>query len=268
MFYYETTKKLIVAFSTIFDDVFITTEGDKTIKVPLSYAPKEKFVAYFESFESLDATAHRHTLPRMGFEMGSPSFDPERFVNPLSQMKNFIHQKDEWFYARAPYNFPFTLYIGTKKFEDSLRIIEQILPSFTPELNVTIKDQEHLDLSTDVPFVLESVDMDISYEDSFEDHRTIMWTLEFNARAWIYGKLNRQQVIKKTTVNFSNGETNEIFLKLMSEVVPFEASRTDDHKIKDTKTIYSTSILDDADGENATVKYTFDDLEDDPTWTQ
>jgi hypothetical protein len=233
VFYYNTIKNLIVTFGTVFDDIrFINDEGIE-IKVPIHYAPKEKFVSYFTEKPDFDQLDIEIQLPRMAFEISGLNFASNRFVNPLSRIKDPTIDEKKYMFSRIPYDFQFNLYVATKKFEDSLKIVEQIVPFFTPELNVTIKDKDDFSLQTDVPIVLNSVSFDIQYEGSYDTKRTIMWTLGFTLKGWLYGDVKQQNVIKETITNLTQLDINNKFETLISEVVPRTASENDPHEIVD-----------------------------------
>jgi hypothetical protein len=233
VFYHNTIKNLIVAFGSVFDDIRYVNDEGVEIKVPIHYAPREKFVSYFTEKADFDAFDIAQVLPRMAFEINGMNFAPERFVNPLNRITDISKDETKYMFSRIPYDFQFTLYLATKKFEDSLKIIEQIMPFFTPELNVTIKDKEDFSLNTDVPIILNSVGFDIEYEGSYETKRTIMWTLGFTVKGWLYGDVKQQNVIKETIMKLKQTDFDRKFVTLVSEVVPRSASKNDSYTIID-----------------------------------
>lgn len=88
------------------------------------------------------------------------------------------------FWQRVPYNLDIALALGCETTEDGLKIVEQILPYFTPELTVSINDV----MKHDMPIVL----MDVSQEDQWEgaltqERRFITWTLNFQLKTYLYG---------------------------------------------------------------------------------
>lgn len=235
IFYYNTIKNLIVTFGAIFDNVRYEDDFGKTIKIPIHYAPKEKFVSYFYERPDFEKFNVEQVFPRMAFEMTGLNFAPERFMSPLSKMTDSRTEESHYMLTRIPYDFQFTLYLATKKFEDSLKVVEQIVPFFTPELNVTIKDKEDFTLRTDVPVVLNSVGYEIDYEGGFETKRTILWTLGFTMKAWLYSDVRKQETIKETIMNLTQTDIDDKFATLTSEVVPREASRHDPHTVEDKR---------------------------------
>ena len=74
-FYHESLRKIVVAFGTIFNNINIQRKDSsgnvvQSIKVPLAYSPKEKFIARLD--QQPDLVEDRRvavTLPRMGFEI-------------------------------------------------------------------------------------------------------------------------------------------------------------------------------------------------------
>lgn len=228
-FYYGTVKNIIVTFGTLFDNIQFMSEHAEVIKVPISFAPKSKFIEYYTSEPSFDSFDTRFTLPRMAFELVSMTFAPERFNNPLSKMKT--SSSSNFMFARVPYDFTFQLYLATKSFEDSLKIIEQIIPYFNPEFTVTINDKNDFNLKTDVPVVLRDSEFRIDYEGSFDTKRTIEWTLTFVVKAYLYLDVKAGAAIKETIVNMTDFDINKKFEQLVSEVVPRTANKTDPHTI-------------------------------------
>lgn len=232
-FYNESVKKVITSFATIFDNIPLVMDNGMEIIVPVYYAPREKFLAYFLEFGDLD-TANETILPRIGFELLGLNFAPERYSNPLDKVMKREISQNKFVYTRVPYDFSFTVYIGTIKFEDSLKIVEQIVPFFTPELNITIKDKKDLNLSTDIPVVLNSVGFRIDYQGSFETKRSIQWELQFTAKAWLYGNTQTQNLIKKTIVDLTDEDIDVRFAELTSAVIPaYVNSKSEPHEVVD-----------------------------------
>jgi len=231
IFYYGTVKNIIVAFATVFSDIRFINDHGEVITVPLHYAPKEKFVTSI--YENLDPNqiATEMNLPRMGFEMNDMAFASERYSNPMNKVKSGFTHDRKYLFTRIPYDFQFNLYLATKRFEESLKIVEQILPFFTPELNISIHDKPDFDLITDIPITLNAASFSIEWEGDFEEKRRIEWTLNFTVKGWLYGDVKHQEVIKKTIVNMTEMDVNTKFATLISEVSPKTANATDTHTI-------------------------------------
>ena len=73
-FYNEGLRKLTIAFGQLFNNIVIqrtNSSGGVTsrIKVPLAYAPKEKFLVRLDEQSNLDKRQFATSLPRLGFEL-------------------------------------------------------------------------------------------------------------------------------------------------------------------------------------------------------
>ena len=72
-FYNEGLRKLTIAFGQLFNNIIIQNTSStgaitRRIKVPLAYAPKEKFLVRIDQQSNLqDDRAVAVTLPRLGF---------------------------------------------------------------------------------------------------------------------------------------------------------------------------------------------------------
>ena len=72
-FYHESIRNVIVAFGTMFNNIQIVRKNNsgtvvQTMKVPLAYGPKQKWLSRLDADASLD-TKVAITLPRLGFEI-------------------------------------------------------------------------------------------------------------------------------------------------------------------------------------------------------
>lgn len=238
-FYWQHIKKYISVFGTLFNDISIVREvngKEKTIKVPLMFSEKEKTLGRLKANPEL-RNQWRQIVPRMGFDVSSPMYDPSRKDN-ASNMRHLSSDGKQrtMQYPPAPYNFVFTLNIITEYYEDGLQIVEQILPFFQPDYFVSVDEIPQLELKRDVSISLTSVIVDDQYEGDFENKREIVWSLEFVLKGYLYGPEYDREVIKKALVEYSFDPDAEPVLTYTAEVVPFTADRGDPHEIVETKT--------------------------------
>ena len=209
VFYFSTIRKMVIYFGTIINDMRITrtnADGDvvATLKVPLSYAPKDKMLARVDA----DPEITRQTsiyLPRMSFEMTGLAYDGARKLNTVSRQvvkDNSNANKLKAQYNPVPYNFDFNLYVYVKNAEDGTKIIEQILPFFTPDWTATVNLIPEMNIAMDIPIILNSISMEDTYDGSFEERRAIIWTLNFTVKGWIYGPIVSKPIIKIANTQF------------------------------------------------------------------
>lgn len=209
-FYNSLFKKYVVIFGTLFNNISIerknSTGGlEQTFKVPIAYGPREKFLARIE--DNPDATSLTAIkLPRMAFEISSISYAPNRklqTINKLSSKKNLngVNVYDKVFNP-VPYDIGFKLDIMAKTMEDGLRIVEQILPYFTPEWTVSAKLLGvDFDNVTDIPLVLDSVAIDDTYAADFVTRRVLTFSLSFTMKCYFFGPVTESKIIKLSTVS-------------------------------------------------------------------
>lgn len=217
--YFSTIRKYVILFGTLFNDVYITrtnTAGTTThlLKVPLSYAPKEKMLARLDNDPNID----RETavlLPRMSFEMTSVTYDGSRKLNTLGRVavKDTSANKLKYQYNPVPYNFEFSLQIYVKNAEDGTKILEQILPFFTPEWNSTVNLIPEMNITMDIPVVLNNISVEDTYEGNFDVRRALIWTLNFTLKGYIYGPVKKTAIIKFANTNFYIPDSSIVNLK-------------------------------------------------------
>ena len=206
-FYNEVIRKYVIVFGHLFSDIQVIRKdaSGKEIRrelVPLTYAPKEKFVARLEQDYSEDRRV-AIKLPHMAFEITGYSYAPERKLSSFRKMieRNDDNEQISFQYNPVPYDIDFDLHIFTKTQEEGLQIIEQIVPFFTPNYTLTanlLKDMPKCKF--DLPVSLLGVTSQDTYEGSFEERRSIEWTLSFKMNGWLFGPTRTQGVILNSTV--------------------------------------------------------------------
>lgn len=218
-FYHNTIRRYVILFGTLFNDIHINrvdTGGSvtQTIKVPISYGPKEKMLARLDADPNLNRPAI--VLPRMSFELTDLNYGPTRKLNTIGKIVA-ANPNDtnaaKYQYTPVPYDLNFILSIAVKNADDGTRILEQILPFFTPNWNSTVDLIPELGIKLDVPIVLNAVSSEDSYEGDFEARRSIVWTLSFTMKGYIFGPTRPAsgsgggQLIKLANVNFYDTST-------------------------------------------------------------
>ena len=207
-FYHEIIRKTVIAFGTLFNDVYIRhhDSAGKDIgefKVPVSYGPRQKFLARIQQQPELNK-AVQLTLPRMSFEMNSITYDPSRKSGITQTFKAKDGEKIKKVFMPVPYNLGFELNILTKLQDDSLQIVEQILPFFQPGFTLTIDLAEQIGEKRDVPMVLEDISFTDDYEGNFETRRALIYTLRFTAKTYMFGPIadSTDGLIRKVQLDY------------------------------------------------------------------
>ena len=208
-FYNQSTRNVVVAFGTLFNNIQLTKKDGsgnviQTMKVPLAYGPKQKWLARLTEDPNLSKKV-AVTLPRIGFEIAGISYDATRKQNKIIKVKKVADGTDKEQvksgFMPVPYNVEFELFIMSKSSDDALQIVEQILPYFQPEYTVTLRESPDLDIIRDVPIVLNSISYQDDYEGDFTSRRSIIYTLSFTAKYYLYGPVSSQNVIRTVQVD-------------------------------------------------------------------
>lgn len=216
-YYNEAIRKTVIAFGTLFNNIEIQKVDPQTKdvleveKVPLAYGPKNKFLTRLEQNPEVGRKVAIQ-LPRLYFEMTGINYDNARKTSPVQKYRTIIADNGNEVrvqYVPVPYNMDFELGIIAKSQDDGLQIIEQILPYFQPNFNLTLNFIPDMDEKRDVAVILNSVDYEDDWEDDFMQRRSIIWTLNFTAKSYIYGPFSQSGIIRKAIVYESVGDLNQ-----------------------------------------------------------
>ncbi len=240
---------MTIAFGQLFNNIQIKRKDSsgstiQSIRVPLAYAPKEKFLTRLDQQPDLDNREFAITLPRMSFEIASIEYDASRKLNRLQKFKKVKTSAEgkvlDFNYMPVPYNISYTLNVFTATAEGGLQIIEQILPYFQPDYTVTINAIPNLDIKRDVPIVLNSVNYEDSYNGDYTTRRAVIYTLTFTAKTYLFGPAQTQKVVKTVQSNlYSDTDRNNKAREERIVIVPNPTSADADDDFGFTTTIES-----------------------------
>lgn len=208
---HDSLRKYIIVFGTVFNDIYInrlsaTNEVLQTLKVPLTYGPKEKVLARLDQNpEMLNQVGI--VLPRISFEMTTLEYDSTRKLNTLNKLTKQsatagTDDEVKYQYQPVPYDLQFEMNILVKNAEDGTRIVEQIVPYFTPDFTVSVNLVPEIDGPRDIPIILNSISSRDEYEGSFEQRRVLIWTLSFTMKGYLYGPTKKSKLIKLAETTF------------------------------------------------------------------
>lgn len=191
-FYNRTIRKIVVAFGTMFNDIFLQrynldgTLKKEIFKVPLSYGSKEKYITRITSDPNLTRSVQT-VVPRIAFEMTGIAYDNSRKQSSLT--RNFALDANKALntqFVPVPYDFNFSLSFFVRNTEDGTQILEQILPFFKPDYTLTVDFIPDMDQKYDLPIILNSVSPTTDYEGDMMTTRLIIWDLEFTVKGYIW----------------------------------------------------------------------------------
>ena len=254
-FYHQRIKKCVALFGSMFNNIHIVrknaaNDGISTIKVPLSYAPKRKYLERLLENPNLDTDSKiAIKLPRMSFEIISLNYDPTRQLSKVNKfsLTSSTNLKTK-FYSPTPYIVAFQLNVYAKTQDDALQVVEQILPYFSPQYTLTIKPiAEYTAITEDVPIILQSVSFTDDYEGALEARRSIIYTLDFEMKINFYGPINTGEIVRQVDINLGQmniGMDDSDVLGERIRVVPDPFNVSPDSDYGFTTTI--TNLMDSA----------------------
>ena len=226
-FYNRTIRKVVVAFGTMFNDIHLVrynkagTTAYEKFKVPLSYGAKEKYLTRITSDPSLTKSVNT-VVPRISFELTGMSYDSGR--KQVTTLQNFAQNASgnlNTQYAPVPYDFSFSVSIYVRNTEDGTQILEQILPFFTPDFNVTVDFIPAMDQKYDLPVILNSVNSSTDYEGDMMTTRLILWDLEFTVKGYIWPPVKTPNGLIgafSNTANAYGGTYTNIFIDTQDRI--------------------------------------------------
>jgi hypothetical protein len=237
-FYNKTIMKSVSIFGTLFNNISVkrVTSSGKTInstKVPLSYAPRERFLALIDQEDEKTENRRVSTkLPRISFEIEDISYDQSRKLNKFNKCVSESSTPGSYTSVPegVPYNLTFALNILSRTQDDALQILEQILPNFAPDYTVTANNFPTTGLKTDIPITLNSTSIPDDYEGDFPNIRdVVIWTLTFEMAIKLSKAPSSVGLIKDVDVNLFDNTNGNAFL----EEITYEADSQDDPSITD-----------------------------------
>lgn len=193
-------RKTVVAFGTLFNNLYIEHPEDSTEKryrVPITYAPKEKFVRRLLEESSIsNDTKIGIRLPQMSFALGQVAVDPNRRRTKVNtDIVDIVGTQGKQMLVEVPLNLSFDLYIYTRHITDTLQIAEQIIPHFNPELILKINYGSGRD-ATKVPLVMmNSINLNSKYDGDFGSRRINMSSIGFVAKGYMFSAACSDQTL-------------------------------------------------------------------------
>lgn len=213
-YYHGIFRKSIIAFGTVFNNILVKRKGAggkiEGLKVPVQYGPYQKFLAAIAAEPDVGRHPTQISLPAISFEIKGLAYDASRKLVPTQFAKTrppggtdengkpVQYQQ----FMPVPYNLEIELSIMSKTQDDGLQILEQILPNFHPSMNVSIEVIDTTKEERDIAIVLNGVGYQDDYEGDFTSRRTLIWTLNFTVKTYLFGPISAQRDIRKVQLDY------------------------------------------------------------------
>ena len=207
-FYHQSLRRYIIMFGNMFNDLVVRrydANGNniQAVAVPLAYGPKEKFLVRITQDPNLDQQIAMQ-LPRLGFEMTTLNYDGTRRLQGVNRNVKVVSDvnKLDFNYMPVPYDLQFNLYAYVRNADDGAQILEQIVPYFGPEWTNSVRIIPQTSVTIDVPTILNTVSIEDTYEGDFDTRRALIYTFDLTLKAYFYGPVRLQGIIKRSQIDF------------------------------------------------------------------
>ena len=217
-FYNKNIRNIVILFGTVFNNIGIRRTDaagvvQEEFKVPIAYGPSEKFLVRLRQATDVTKGQVGLTLPRMSFEFTAITYDAARKQQTTKRFKKVktsdVTQQTS-VYNPVPYNFDFTLSVMVRNSDDGTQILEQILPYFTPEYQVTMNEMSSMGIKRDIPIIFTGLSTEDNYEGDFITRRALIHTLTFTVLGYMYGPVNDTGIIRTIIVDSSLDASPEL----------------------------------------------------------
>jgi hypothetical protein len=211
-FYNKSLRKVVVGFGSLFNNIHVehvnpdNANSATRIKVPITYAPQEKFIRrYLEPSSITDTTRLENQLPRLSYMMNSIVPDPSRRRNKSNHLKNMggsagnCSNPASVVEQEVPVNITFSLFIYTRHIDDTLQIVEQIIPYFNPDHIISI-DLNSAMPNTRIPITMLNNNISERFDGDFGNRRVNISSFNFLAKSYIFGKIENYTTITNSTI--------------------------------------------------------------------
>ena len=218
-YYHQIFRKSIIAFGTLFNNIIVkrkqpgvkrgTADSLESYKVPIQYGPYQKYLAIIEAEPAAQRQQTQISLPRISFEIKGLNYDGSRKLVPTQFAKTVPTEGDKKGqpvqysqFLPVPYNLEIEMAIISKNQDDGLQILEQILPNFHPSLNVSIEVIDVTHEERDIAVVLNGIGYTDDYVGDYTQRRTLIWTLNFTVKTYLFGPVDAQKDIRKIVLDY------------------------------------------------------------------
>lgn len=197
-FYNKNLRKLVVGFGSLFNNIFVNHDNpdgatDLSIRVPITYASQEKFIRRLLEPSSInDGIRIENQLPRMSYIMTNVATDASRRRNRntplLSRPVGNCEATPDVITEQVPVNVGFSLFIYTRHIDDTLQIVEQIIPYFNPDHIISMSLNTAQD-NVRIPISMTSNSISERYDGDMSGRRINISSFSFVAKSYIFGKV-------------------------------------------------------------------------------
>ena len=255
-FYHEKIRKCVAIFGRMFNDIYVIRKnssggGTSQLKVPLSYAPKRKYIERInENNDLVNDTKVALKLPRMSFEITNFAYDTSRQLTKTSHFNTIgtDNTNRKKFFPPVPYTINFQLNVYSKSQDDALQVVEQIVPYFNPQYTLTIKPfpDDYPDFKEDIPIIIQGLAFQDDFEGAMDTRRTIVYSIDFEMKVSFHGPVNTSSIIRTSKADIYDINAGLIDSDNYLETIKITPNPTNAFGLADSDFGFITEIIDSA----------------------
>jgi len=178
--------------------------------VPIEIASKDKIVREFEQLYNGDTIKRNYNVPKMALMLNSIDKNDSKQTNQLNIIKNSsIELSDDGKkilkYVRNPswWTANYTLFLITRRMDDTTQIYEQILPKFQPQLPLNIKLIPEINLNVTLEVTISnSISLELANELDPEQIRFVVSQINITVPVPIFPPISDAKLIEKIILKF------------------------------------------------------------------
>lgn len=203
-------RKYIAYVGALFSNIHIDrTLEDGTLaarfKVPLHFAKMEHALQRVIEDPTHGDRPEAIVLPALSYDLVDMQYDGSR--HQQARQRSSIELSDDpnkfgVMHVPVAYNFHFRVSALVKNINDGLKIIENIVPYFSPDYTATLELVPEMGISTQIPLVLESSALEFDVPKEYQSRVTFILVLDFVLQGYLYGPEKKWPIIKFANVGF------------------------------------------------------------------
>lgn len=180
--------------------------------VPIEIATKDKILRESEQLYNSDTIKRYYNVPKMALMLNSISKNDSKQTNQLNVVKNSVLTLDEdgkkiMKYIRNPswWTANYSLFILTRRMDDTTQIFEQILPVFQPQrsLNIKLIPEINLNVSLEVT-INNNINFELSNELDPEQIRFINSQIDIVVPLPMFPPISDSKIIERIILRFGS----------------------------------------------------------------
>lgn len=218
--FFGTIKKYTKGLLDTFNDIQvkrITDNGEKLITVPISFAQKDPSYLLNDTEAEALIKGNVNFLPRMSLSLETMEpLSAERGLNRVEYMTLPNGVNSKFLYTSFGVEIVYILIVETRSLTELTEILEQILPYFTPSLNLSINELDFLQEPTTIKVDYMSADIQLPTPEN-HDIRICSASVRLKLHGNLYPPVTDIEVIKYISLFMSINDEKRPVAALMGE---------------------------------------------------